>query len=59
MLVHTSYSCYHKSNRPIRKGFTAKDRYDKALEDEKKNFENAGYRKPKKALPKTITRYVR
>lgn len=59
MLVHTSYSCYHKSNRPIRKGFTAKDRYDKALEDEKKNFENAGYRKPKKALPKVITKYTR
>lgn len=59
MLIHTSYSCYRKNSNPIKKGFTAKERYIRALEDEKINFENAGYKKPKKALPKVITKYRR
>ena len=48
MLVHTSYGCYKKTSTPIRKGFTAKDRYDRALETEQKYYET----KPKEKLKK-------
>lgn len=48
MLVHTTYTCYKKSSAPIRKGFTAKDRYDRALKTEKEYYDN----KPKEKFKK-------
>ena len=48
MLVHTTYTCYRKSSTPIRKGFTAKDRYDRALKTEKEYYDN----KPKEKFKK-------
>lgn len=48
MLVHTSYGCYKKTSTPIRKGYTAKDRYDRALKTEQDYYDN----KPKEKLKK-------
>ena len=52
MLIHTTYSCYTKTSVPIRKGFTAKDRYDRALKIEQKEYDN----KPKEKNLKKIRR---
>lgn len=47
MLIHTTYSCYRKSSEPIRKGFTAKDRYDRAITQEQKEYDNKTKRERK------------
>ena len=40
MLVHTTaHSCYKKTSTPIKKGFTAKEKYDRALAEEKQYYD--------------------
>lgn len=55
MLVHTAaHSCYKKTSTPIKKGFTAKEKYDKALAEEKQYYDRqpAVFRKRTSQLKK-------
>ena len=55
MLVHTAaHSCYKKTSTPIKKGFTAKEKYDRALAEEKQYYDRqpAVFRKRTSQLKK-------
>lgn len=55
MLVHTAaHSCYKKTSVPIRKGFSAKERYDRAITEEKQYYDKqpAVFRKRTSQLKK-------
>lgn len=58
MLVHTAYSRYGKDSKPIRKGYTMKERYERALS--KENYdetEGKDYLKQKQKME--LNRYRR